>query len=211
MDEQNQYLQEHPRARSSVAQRKVEAKAKKLKIDEWVVVNCQQRTVSLRQDKEQLQEIEKLDGCYVLKTDLSAPAASKELVHERYKDLALVEWVFRTSKTVQLEVRPVHVRLASRTRGHVLVVTLAYWIIKELSNLWRAIDVTVEEGLKELQELCVIEVRGTEADGFYRIPEPRASSRQLLEAAQVRLPEALPNKGIVVATKKKLPPRRKAA
>ncbi len=211
VDEQNQYLQEHPRARSSVAQRKVEAKAKKLKIDEWVVVNCQQRTVSLRQDKEQLQEIEKLDGCYVLKTDLSVPAASKELVHERYKDLALVEWAFRTSKTVQLEVRPVHVRLESRTRGHVLVVTLAYWIIKELSNLWRAIDVTVEEGLKELQELCVIEVCGTDAGGFYRIPEPRVSSRQLLEAAQVRLPEVLPNKGIVVATKKKLPPRRKAA
>jgi len=46
--------------------------------------------------------LEQLDGCYVLKTDLSATAASKELIHERYKDLALVEWAFRTSKTVQL-------------------------------------------------------------------------------------------------------------
>jgi len=55
-----------------------------------------------------------------LKTDLSSTAASKELIHQRYKDLALVEWAFRTSKTVQLEMRPIYVRLASRTRGHAL-------------------------------------------------------------------------------------------
>ena len=67
-----------------------------------------------------LQQIEQLDGCYVLKTDLSPTAASKELIHDRYQDLALVEWAFRTSKTVQLEMRPIHVCLASRTRGHAL-------------------------------------------------------------------------------------------
>jgi hypothetical protein len=32
----------------------------------------------------------KLDGCYVLKTDLRAAQASKELVHDRYKDLTLL-------------------------------------------------------------------------------------------------------------------------
>jgi hypothetical protein len=38
-----------------------------------------------------------------LKTDLSQTAASKDVVHDRYKDLALVEWAFRESKTVHLE------------------------------------------------------------------------------------------------------------
>ena len=32
------------------------------------------------------------DGCYVLKTDLSQTAASKDIVHDRYKDLAIVEY-----------------------------------------------------------------------------------------------------------------------
>ena len=47
--------------------------------------------------------------------------ASKETIHDRYKDLALVEQAFRTGKTVELEARPIHVRLATRTRGH------AFW------------------------------------------------------------------------------------
>jgi transposase len=57
-----------------------------------------------------------------LKTDLATEVASKEVVH---RDLALVEWAFRQSKTVYLEMRPVFVRLESRTRGHALVVMLA--------------------------------------------------------------------------------------
>jgi hypothetical protein len=36
------------------------------------------------------------------KTDLKAEQASKEVVHDRYRDLALVEQAFRTSKTVEL-------------------------------------------------------------------------------------------------------------
>jgi transposase len=77
-------------------------------------------------DPRALGEIAKLDGCYVLKTDLAREAASKETVHERYKDLALVEWAFRESKTVHLEMRPIYVRRESRTRGHAFVVMLAY-------------------------------------------------------------------------------------
>ena len=44
-----------------------------------------------------------LDGCYVIKTDLPASAASKQEVHDRYKDLTQVEQAFRTCKTTHLE------------------------------------------------------------------------------------------------------------
>ncbi|NNF96175.1 MAG: IS1634 family transposase, partial [Halobacteria archaeon] len=91
VDEQNRYLQEHPRATLAVARRKIERKSEKLKIGNWVVVSLQERTISLSKDKEQLQETTKLDGCYVIRTDLATASACKELVHERYKDLALVE------------------------------------------------------------------------------------------------------------------------
>ena len=211
VEQQNSYLQEHPRATLDVARRKIERKSEKLKIDKWVVVSSQERTISLSVDNESLREIAKLDGCYVLRTDLSTAAACKELVHERYKDLALVEWAFRTSKTVQLEMRPIHVRLADRTRGHAFVVMMAYRIVKELASCWKSIDLTVQEGLKELNALCVTEISIAGQGSYHRIPEPRELSRQLLEAANVKLPTFLPNKGVKVATKKKLTSRRKAA
>jgi transposase len=211
VDQQNRYLQEHPRARLDVARRQIERKSQKLKIDNWVIVSSQERTIFLLKDNEKLQETAKLDGCYVLKTDLSTAAACKELVHDRYKDLALVEWAFRTSKTVQLEMRPIHVRLADRTRGHALVVMMAYRIVKELASCWQSINLTVQEGLKELNALCVTEVSIEGQGSYHRIPEPRDLSRQLLEAARVKLPSYLPSKGAKVATKKKLTSRRKAA
>jgi hypothetical protein len=37
-----------------------------------------------------------------LKTDLSQTAASKDIVHDRYRDLALVEWAFRQSNTASI-------------------------------------------------------------------------------------------------------------
>ncbi|MDD2707998.1 MAG: hypothetical protein PHV34_08315 [Verrucomicrobiae bacterium] len=63
----------------------------------------------------------KFDGCNVLVTDLAPQSASKETVHQRYKDLAEVEQIFRSSKTVNLEMRPVHVRNEISTRAHVMV------------------------------------------------------------------------------------------
>ena len=71
-----------------------------------------------------------LDGCYALTTDLATSQMPKETIHERYKDLALVESAFRSCKTVHLEMRPVYVRLATRTRAHAFVVMLAYYITR---------------------------------------------------------------------------------
>ena len=116
------------------------------------------RCVALQIDESARNEQAKLDGCYVLKTDLSAAQARKELVHDRYKDLTLVEQAFRTSKTVELEMRPIYVQLENSTRGHALVVMLAYRLVHELARRWQTLDLTVQEGLKKLSTLCVVEV-----------------------------------------------------
>jgi len=205
---QNDYLAEHPRARVAVALKKVNARCEKLKVSKWVNAVACDRKISLSTDQEALGDIEKLDGCYVLKTDLNTRAADKETIHSRYKDLAQVEWAFRTSKTVQLEMRPVNVRLARRTRGHVFVVMLAYRIVQELANRWNEINLTVEEGIHELTTLCATEVRVNGRPRCNKIPQPRSSVKQLLKAASVHLPEVLPCKGICVATRKKLPENR---
>jgi len=209
VDDRNQYLAEHARARVEVAQRKVREKIQQLKLSGWLSERVNGRVISLAKDTGALAEEAKLDGCYVLKTDLGKEVASKETIHARYKDLALVEWAFRTSKTVTLEVRPVHVRTASHTRGHVFVVMLSYLIIAELARCWRELDVTVNEGIKQLDTICATQLLVKGKVSCNQIPRPRPFLNQLLEAAQVNLPEVLPNKGVTVTTKKKLTSRRK--
>ena len=201
---QNQYLKEHPRATVEVATRKIKARSERLKMSAWVLISGAEREITLAVDNDALIEEAKIDGCYVLKTDLLEAAATKEVIHDRYKDLALVESAFRTSKTVELELRPIHVRLASRTRAHAFVVMIAYRIVKELSLQWQNMNVTVQEGINELTTLCASEVLINGAVKINDIPEPRKSVKRLLDAAKVRLPKFLPCSGINVTTKKKL-------
>ncbi len=206
---QNEYLAEHPGAHVEVALRRIDERCKKLRLSKWATPSASGRKIILTIDKEAHQEEAKLDGCYVLKTDLTKDTMNKEMVHARYKDLALVEWAFRTSKTVELEMRPVYVRLADRTRGHAFIVMLAYRIVQELAQRWHNIELTVKEGLKELTTLCATEMVVNGRPCCNKIPEPRPMVRKLLEAAKVKLPDALPCSGIRVATRKRLTDQRK--
>lgn len=206
--EANDYLATHPRANPSTQLKNLRGRAATLRISGWTTFNLEGRVIALAKDPEALAEAAKLDGCYVLKTDLSQTAASKEVVHDRYKDLALVEWAFRESKTVHLEMRPVHVRLQTRTRGHAFVVMLAYTIIRALAALWREFDLTVQEGLDQLATLCLSEVFLPGRPLSYQLPTPRDDLQKLLEAANVRLPTKIVPNTSPVATKTKLPTRR---
>ena len=209
VSEQNVYLGEHPRARVHVAMRRVEQKIEKLRLAAWLAVSSKGRALSLVRDEDTLAEVTKLDGCYCLKTDLDSQTAAKELVHDRYKSLAKVEWAFRTCKTSHLQVRPVYVRKESRTRGHVFVVMLAYQIVMELSKCWRDLNLTVAEGMLELSSLCMTEVTIRGETTINQVPMPRPSVKRLLKAADVIIPQALPYTGTRVYTKKKLVDERK--
>jgi hypothetical protein len=210
LKERNDYLREHRRARPAVALRFLQEQAARLRIESWVRLSSdpENRCITLGVDETALAEECKLDGCYVLKTDLPAAQANKQIVHDRYRDLMLVEQAFRTCKSVELEVRPIYVRLASRTRGHVFVVMLAYCLVRELAWRWRHLDLTVQEGLDQLGQLCATEIVSGDRTLCCQIPEPRPALKLLLEAAKVHLPDALPGKGVIVATKRKLPERR---
>jgi len=78
-----------------------------------------------------------------------------------------------------------------------------------LQQAWANFDLTVEEGLKELSTLCSMEMRMKGQGSCHRIPTPRQTSAQLLQAAAVRLPHVLPYLGATVVSRKKLPTRRK--
>ena len=201
---QNQYLADHPRANAQGALQKLVAKAEKLRLADWVELTLEERAITLTVNASGQQEEAKLDGCYVLKTDLTPAQAPKEMVHDRYKDLASVERAFRSCKTVHLEMRPIFLRLEERTRAHAFVVMLAYQIIRYLASCWSAFDVTVVEGLQALTTLCLVEVAPPNAPSYHCIPTPRDAIARLLHSADITLPKAFSLSGARVSTKKKL-------
>jgi hypothetical protein len=142
----NVYLAEHPRAKVQTAMKEIEGRMARLKVAGWLHLEAQGRQLHLQEDSDALAKEAKLDGCYVLKSD--APKdIDMHLLHDRYKDLAHVEQAFRTCKTALLEMRPWYVWSEKSTRGHALVVMLAYLITRYLQHVWSEMDLTVEEGL----------------------------------------------------------------
>ncbi|MCL2622343.1 MAG: hypothetical protein FWD31_01650 [Planctomycetaceae bacterium] len=163
----------------------------------------------LRVDESKLKEISLLDGCYCLTTSVGAGEMDKESVHARYKDLAMVEEAFRTCKTGHLELRPIYVRKAERTRAHVFVVMLSYLLVRELRECWRDTDATVEENLTALSGLCGIRVSAPSGEEVYLIPKPRPELNKLFDLANTTPPAILPAGKTNADTERKLKSRRK--
>jgi transposase len=69
-----------------------------------------------------------LDGIYVIRTSVKQEALTGTQVVASYKSLAGVERAFRSLKTVDLHVRPIHHRLPDRVRAHILLCMLAYYV-----------------------------------------------------------------------------------
>ena len=78
-----------------------------------------------------------LDGIYVIRTSLSKGQMSTADTVRSYKSLAEVERAFRTLKTVDLEIRPIHHRLANRVRAHIFLCMLAYYVEWHMREAWR--------------------------------------------------------------------------
>ena len=79
-------------------------------------------------NEDRIAEEAALDGIYVIRTDVPAEELPAEEAVRSYKSLSRVERAFRSYKTVDLKVRPVHHRLEGRVRAHVFLCMLAYHV-----------------------------------------------------------------------------------
>jgi len=78
-----------------------------------------------------------LDGVYVIRTSLPAEQMSAADTVRSYKALSDVERAFRSIKTIDLKVRPIHHRLADRVRSHIFLCMLAYYVEWHMREAWR--------------------------------------------------------------------------
>jgi hypothetical protein len=77
---------------------------------------------------ESIEEEAALDGIYVLRTDVPRESLSVDDTVRSYKGLSAVERAFRSLKSIDLKVRPIHHHLADRVRAHVFLCMLAYYV-----------------------------------------------------------------------------------
>lgn len=202
IQKKNTYLAEHPKAKVETALREIHGKIKKLNC-KWLSIDLEGRTIIWRIDTDVLTELSRLDGCYVITTDLPVEAVTARQAHAYYKDLSKVERAFRESKTGHLELRPIHVRKEKSTRGHVFVVMLAYLLRRELERAWEKFDATMEEGLDCLATLSSVEM-GLEGEiKIEHIPKPKGLCQELLEALKFTLPTKIVRSKLNVSTKVK--------
>ncbi len=77
------------------------------------------------------------DGIYVIRTSLPAEQMDGADCVRHYKSLAQVERAFRTLKSVDLRIRPIHHRLETRVRAHIFLCMLAYYVEWHMREVWR--------------------------------------------------------------------------
>ena len=78
-----------------------------------------------------------LDGIYIIRTSVAAEQMDAADCVRNYKSLAQVERAFRSLKTVDLKVRPIHHRKADRVRAHIFLCMLAYYLEWHMREAWR--------------------------------------------------------------------------
>jgi transposase len=137
-----------------------------------------------------------LDGCYIIRTDVSAADMTTAEVRQSYKQLAQVEKAFRNLKTVSLEMRPIYHHNDDRIKAHVFLCMLAYYVqwhmIKRLQPLfemdgkgknrrWSFVVV--------LEELKMI-VKGTiqiDSVPIEKISTPNAEQQKIIDLLKIKL------------------------
>ncbi len=191
VEEKNKYLEEHKRASITVALRDINNLVVRLKLKDIVISDGQQRTINYTIDQDALAEVAKLDGCYVIKTDVPKNCADKEIIHGRYKDLTKVEIAFRTFKTGFEEMRPIFVRKEQRTRAHVFICMLAYMILYEIWNRVGDLQWTRDFVINTLEKIqfSTYDFQGME---IKRLPAKLLDhQQQILDQLQIELPSRL--------------------
>jgi transposase len=78
-----------------------------------------------------------LDGIYVIRTSVPKKQMSSAEAVRSYKALAQVERAFRSMKTIDLHIRPIHHHLEGRVRAHIFLCMLAYYVEWHMREAWR--------------------------------------------------------------------------
>jgi transposase len=91
-------------------------------------IQIEENALTWQRRQARIEQEQSLDGIYVIRTNVGAETLDGAEVVRSYKRLSGVERAFRSLKTVDLRVRPIHHRLPDRVRAHIFLCLLAYYV-----------------------------------------------------------------------------------
>ena len=117
----------------------------KYKVAKHFKLNIEEERFSYSVNQESVSEEAKLDGIYVVRTSLKKEHISAEDAVRNYKKLSQVERAFRSFKTIDLKVRPIHHRDEDRVRAHIFLCMLSYYVEWHMHEALRPLLFSDEE------------------------------------------------------------------
>jgi len=108
----------------------------RFKMAKHFVLHIEAGSFGFERNQAQIANEAALDGFYVLRTNVPEPQLDTAAVVRSYKSLSHVERAFRSIKTVDLHVRPIHHRTAARVRAHVFLCMLAFYVQWHMQRAW---------------------------------------------------------------------------
>lgn len=98
------------------------------KVGKHFEVRITDDSLSWNRREERIAAESALDGIYVVRTSVPAEKLPESAVVRTYKRLSEVERAFRSLKSVDLKIRPIHHRLERRVRAHVFLCMVAFYV-----------------------------------------------------------------------------------
>jgi hypothetical protein len=107
------------------------------KVAKHFALSIGEQTFSFARKSDSIAAEAALDGVYIIRTSVPAVQMDAASCVRNYKALANVERAFRSLKTIDLKVRPIHHHTADRVRAHVFLCMLAYYVEWHMREAWR--------------------------------------------------------------------------
>ena len=109
----------------------------KYKVAKHFALTIEERGFKFQRLEKQIAAEAALDGIYVIRTSVPKKQMSSAEAVRSYKALAQVERAFRSMKTIDLHIRPIHHHLEGRVRAHIFLCMLAYYVEWHMREAWR--------------------------------------------------------------------------
>jgi len=116
----------------------------KYKMAKHFTLTITDSSLAITRNQAKIDDEAALDGIYVIRTSAPADQLDPAAAVTAYKNLARVERDFRSLKTDDLDLRPIHHRLEDRVKAHVLICMLAGYLTWHLRRAWAPLTYTDE-------------------------------------------------------------------
>jgi len=108
----------------------------RFKVRKHFELSIEDHHFSYRRNTESIEREAELDGIYIIRTSEPPSRLSAEDTVRSYKNLAVVEALFRSIKGIDRLVRPIRHRDVCRVRAHFFLCLLAYYVRWHLQKAW---------------------------------------------------------------------------